>query len=223
MTNSAEAPLWGDAELTLTIRPEPPNLPRRRGFRLFTFDGSSNPPDTPRRKAVLVTTLACLIEQLESSSRETRQRAAEALLMDPTQGKVCAARLAQAAADDDPAVRELITGVLEEMGPPAVDQVPALITAAASAPPDAAYWAVTLLGRLGPPAAPSVGTLAHVLETHESLAVRQRAAWALGCLGEAALGATEQLQAAAQSSDPRLARQARTALSRVRGLADETS
>ena len=50
-----------------------------------------------------------------------------------------------------------------------------------------AYWAATLLGRLGEEAAAAAGPLGQSLTQSFHASVRQRAAWALQRLGPAAL------------------------------------
>ena len=81
--------------------------------------------------------------------------------------------------------------------------------------PLVAYWAITLLGRSGQAAAAATAVLAERLGPAAPLEVAQRAAWALGKIGPAALVASGALQVAATSADPRLARLASEALAAI--------
>jgi HEAT repeat protein len=123
--------------------------------------------------------------------------------------------LVRQAGDPEETVREWATAALEGMGAPAVEDQAALVAELASAQPDVAYWAATLLGRLGDEAAPSVDALAKATAEHPLPEVRQRAVWALGRIGPAAGNARPVLEQAAQSSEPRLARLAQRALTQI--------
>jgi HEAT repeat protein len=79
-----------------------------------------------------------------------------------------------------------------------------------------AYWAATLLGRLGEGASAAVAALATTLGAAD-LAVRERCAWALGKIGPAAGAARDALRRSAAGSDERLARLASEALTAIGG------
>jgi len=64
-------------------------------------------------------------------------------------------------------------------------------------------------------AAASVAQLKAVLDDNPSLAVRQRAAWALGKIGIAAKSAEASLRKASASNDPRLSRLANQSLAEI--------
>ena len=81
--------------------------------------------------------------------------------------------------------------------------------------PDVAYWAATLIGRLGPDGAASVPALIAALEDSPHQNVRQRAARALGKIGPGAAAAKDSLQKAAAGDDPRMARLAERALGAI--------
>ena len=73
------------------------------------------------------------------------------------------------------------------------------------------------LGRLEARAATAVPALSTALAHHAELAVRQRAAWALGKVGPAAASARDALTQAAASPDPPLASLAHEALDSIGG------
>jgi len=155
-----------------------------------------------------------LFESLESGSLETRRQAAEQLAQsaEGVRWGPGALSLVRAAADEDEAIREWAVAALEGMGAPHDADALQLAATVGSDCCDEAYWAVTLLGRLGPRGAVAVPQLAAAVTAHPELPVRQRAAWALGQMGAAARPAESALQEAASSSDARLARLASDAL-----------
>ncbi len=108
--------------------------------------------------------------------------------------------------------RESVVATLEELGPPPAADGAKLADLLNDPSLDVAYWAATLLGRLEGAAAPAVSSLAQALARHAELAVRQRAAWALGKIGPPAAAARGPLEIAAASQNTRLASLARTAL-----------
>lgn len=164
--------------------------------------------------------LARVIEQLLVEDADTRAVAAEQLgqspealqsLADPG----AAEALLTASEDPDERVREWISSALESLESPSPDLAPALLRPLADGGP-AAYWAATLLGRMGPEAAglpDAVSGLASLLARDDAeLAARERAAWALGRIGASDGQAAAALRAAADSPHPRLKRLAAEAL-----------
>lgn len=156
-----------------------------------------------------------LITALKSSDPAERCRAAEQLLELGSEAQAAAVALVQACGDQIEEVREQAVAALEELGPPLPANATALGRLLADNNGDVAYWAATLLGRLGPEAASTVTPLAAALAKSSHLPVRQRAAWALGCIGKTAASARKALEQAAASDDPRLARLAREALDQI--------
>lgn len=77
------------------------------------------------------------------------------------------------------------------------------------------YWAATMLGRLEVDAAPAAQALCDCLENSLYLPARERAAWALCQIGDAAVVAEASLKKAAQEAPPRLKRIATEALKRM--------
>ncbi len=162
--------------------------------------------------------LSRLMASLGSPQETARAEAAEKLSqLDPAEMRGSALILVKACGDPSEAVREAAANVLEEMGPPDPDLVDGLTALVAADNADVAYWAATLIGRLGPDATAAVPALSSVLEHSGYLNVRQRAAWALGKIGPGAAAATDTLRAAAAGNDPRLARLAEQALGEIGG------
>ena len=160
---------------------------------------------------VMTTDLAALVSSLQSSNATQRQTAAEKLSQLGTDAAPAAVVLVEACGRSDD-TRESVVATLEELGPPPAADVAKLAELLRDPSLDVAYWAATLLGRLEGAAAPAVGNLAQALAGHAELAVRQRAAWALGKVGPMAAGARGPLEIAAASPNARLAALARTAL-----------
>jgi HEAT repeat protein len=160
-----------------------------------------------------------LAAKLNDSDPGVRAAAAEDLAHLAEGAQSAAVPLVQAMGDADEDVRNWAYAALESLGLPRPEDVPAMIKLAADPCLDVAYWAVTLLGRFGgtnvPGAAQIVGALAGALDSHAEIAVRQRAAWALGQFGAAAKAATDSLTKAAVSSDPRLVRLSKEALGNI--------
>ncbi|MBI2807569.1 MAG: HEAT repeat domain-containing protein [Planctomycetes bacterium] len=159
--------------------------------------------------------LAALIADLKSTDLSKRIQAAEELSSRGEEVSQAVVALAQACGDDVEEVREAATAALEESGPPGLDDLPALIELFCTPQSDVAYWAITLVGRLGAEAADAVEPLAEVVRQHSVPAVRERAAWALGCIGPVAAPSLDVLQLAATSDNPRLARLARAAIEQI--------
>lgn len=161
-------------------------------------------------------TLAQCLSDLASSDARQRLSAAEHLAQQPD-AREAAVQLARATADENEEVREAVTGVLEDLGPPPAGFTPELASMLQDSNSDVAYWAATLLGRLGKDAAKAVPALTAALGPAAPLVVRQRSAWALGHMGTEAASARPALEMAAAHSDPRLARLAREALASIQG------
>lgn len=158
-----------------------------------------------------------LIAALTSSDPIQRSNAAEQLSRLGADARNAAVALVRACADETEEVRQWVAAALEELGPPAVSDV-GYLTASLDDPrtddhgADVAYWAATLLGRLGAEAAGAVSGLAAALSGSADMAVRQRVAWALGKIGPAAAEALGVLRQTAADDDPRLARLSQRAI-----------
>lgn len=136
--------------------------------------------------------------------------AAERLAQLGTEAQPAAAELVAATARDD--AREWAVAALEGLGPPPADQLAPLVALAEAPAAITAYWAVTLIGRLGGDARSAVPALVRTLAQSPHVEVRQQAAWSLGRCGRDDPLVRAGLSAAAGDADPRLARLAREAL-----------
>ena len=143
-----------------------------------------------------------------------RVTAAENLSLMGPDASFAAVELVEACADDE-AVREFAVAALEELGPPPTKSLGRLCELAANSDPLVAYWAITLLGRLGTQAQSSQDDLVSLLVGASDSSVRQRAAWAMGQIGADSEAAIGQLKRAAESSDARLARLAKASLDQI--------
>lgn len=158
-----------------------------------------------------------LANALSHGTPEERVAAAEALARLGAEASPAAVAIVQALEIDDEGLRDWLVAALEELGPPAAADVPALAALVKKSSLDAAYWAATLLGRSESQAASAVPQLAESLDKHAESTVRERAAWALGKIGPAAAAARGSLEAAAKGGNARLARLAGEALSQIGG------
>jgi HEAT repeat protein len=161
--------------------------------------------------------IASLVTSLTALEPDERSDAAERLARLGPDAREGALPLLRALTDESEEVREWAVAALETMGPPPPSTVRALAAMVADVCPDIGYWAATLLGRLADQATPAIPVLARTVCGGVDLAVRQRAAWALGQIGPAAAEALPALQQAAAGDDPRLARLAQQAIDLIRG------
>jgi len=159
--------------------------------------------------------IAALITQLEGTDAAQQTAAATKLATLGHDAQGAAVALVRTIGIPNEEVLEACTAALEDLGPPAVEQIKPLIELADDCSSDVAYWAITLLGRAGKGAAAAVPKLMQVLESDADLPVRERAAWALGEIGPAAKAAAPALTVAADGSDARLARLAKQALESI--------
>jgi len=161
------------------------------------------------------TKLSPLIAALSAPNRDKRAEAAEQLAQVGPDAQPAAVALTLACGDEAEEVRQWATSALEQLGPPSSSDVAPLVELIEARSPDVGYWAVTLLGRLKGDAAPAVDALARTVGGQQGIAVRQRAAWALGEIGPAAAAAIPVLQKVAGDPDPRLARLAAETLKKI--------
>lgn len=164
----------------------------------------------------MVDTVAALVAQLTANDVDQRLQAAETLGQMAEQAQDAAPALVRACADVAEEVREAAVGALESLGPPASTDVKTLTALLAEDNADVAYWAATLLGRLGADAREAVPALVQTLAKNDAPSACERAAWALGQIGPAARNAVDALQDASTQPNPRLARLAREALDSIR-------
>ena len=158
-----------------------------------------------------------LIAGLVSGDADERLRAAEGLSQLGREARDAAVALVRAAGDQTEAVRDCVQATLEDLGPPTRETVDALGELLQSASADVAYWAATMLGRLGREASSAADALAAVLSDSPALHVRERAAWALGQIRAGSATVRAALAKATASTDKRLARLAQEALDALGG------
>ncbi|TWT30204.1 hypothetical protein KOR34_47620 [Posidoniimonas corsicana] len=158
-------------------------------------------------------THAEILAALSAGSPDRQAAAQQAMHQGEDAGPV-AAVLAAHTGDSD--IGEPCIAALEKCGPPAADQLPAL-TALLADTELPAYWAATLIGRLGADGAAATAALAATAASRQPLAVRERAVWALGKIGPAANAALPALESLIDSPQPRLARLAKQAVAAISG------
>jgi HEAT repeat protein len=158
--------------------------------------------------------VAELINALNSDQAQVRSNAAEQLSRHPD-AAAAAVSLVRAAGDSDESVREWAIAALENELVPSPADLDALVELLGDRKDAVAYWAATLIGRLGADASVAVPPLRQALDPSRSSAVRERAVWALGRLGPAAKDATSELEALAAGDQPRLARLSKSALQQI--------
>jgi HEAT repeat protein len=158
-----------------------------------------------------------LIKALSAVDAAARRVAAERLGTLGEKAQTAAAALVKCVSDTDESVREAVTSTLEELGPPAKEQLGELTSLVKANSADVAYWAATLVGRLKEAGSAATDSLARCLNETQEMAVRERAAWALGEIGPQAKSAVEALKKAAADGGPRLARLAKQALEQITG------
>jgi HEAT repeat protein len=156
-----------------------------------------------------------LARTLSTGSAAEQLDAAEQLAHFGEEAQPAAVAIVNALQTDDDALRDWVVAALEGLGSPATSDVASLARLANAAGIDVAYWAATLLGRLGPDAGPAVADLTQALQSHADTVVRERAAWALGKIGPTANSAKQALESATKSGDVRLAKLASEALGQI--------
>lgn len=151
------------------------------------------------------------VTELQTGNLDQRAAAAERLCLAGPDASDAVVALVQACSDEE-IVREWAVSALESLETPSAQWVAPLTELTDSADPLVAYWAVTMLGRLGPAAAAGEEKLAKLLEHTAEACVRERAAWALGKIGVSSSAARNALSQAAKAGDPRLSRLAQASL-----------
>jgi HEAT repeat protein len=177
---------------------------------------------TPLGKNNMMTTanLSELFAKLRAGSQDVRRWVVEQLIDHPKSYRDWIPTLIEATGDLDETVREWAADSLETMGAPRSFDLPEIVELLSEAyDGEVAYWAATMLGRLGPSAHPATDVLARTIRFSKYLPVRERAAWALGQIGPRAAGATLILRETSENATPRLRRIATEALESIRGMA----
>ena len=148
---------------------------------------------------------------LSNADAEVRALAAENLCHAGADAAPAVVELVKACGDEE-AVQIWAVAALEQLDAPPVETAASLSKLVEAPDELVAYWAITLLGRLGPAAVDSEGVLVEALLYSQDLAVKERAAWALGKIGAESEPAINALNQAASSEQARLARMAQGAL-----------
>lgn len=131
-----------------------------------------------------------------------------------------AVRCVELAGSHDDEVRLTAADALETSVQPLADEVDPLARLLDTADDgEIAYWAATMLGRLGPLASAATPELERCLRESLYLPARERAAWAISRIGPRAAAAMPTLCDVASGSPPRLQRLALQAIDSVRGAA----
>ena len=158
------------------------------------------------------TELTALLGQLKAKDEAIRAAAAERLCRLGEGARPAAVGLVEACGDSSEPVREWAVAALEEIGPPETSDLTLFAELLSHSSPDVAYWAATLIGRLGATGGPAVPKLGEALSDRPEKSVQQRIVWAFGKIGPPAASQRDRLQALAESSDRRMARLAQRAL-----------
>ena len=153
--------------------------------------------------------------KLLHSDASVRAAAAEHLCQSGTDAAKAAVELVRACSDEDESVQTWVTAALEDMGPPPSGAVKPLSELVANENTLVAYWAITLLGRLGAEAKAAEDALAIALVQSSDRSVQEQAAWALGKIGASSNETFDALELAAKSDNQRLVRLANQALSQT--------
>jgi len=161
---------------------------------------------------IMTIEIAVLIAALQQPSAAERVEAARILCQAGAEANSAAIALVGAVGDDEDEVRQWASAALEELGPPRPEDLEKLSQFLGKPQSDRAYWAATLIGRLGPEGLPALAALESAVRSQKSTHVREQATWAIGQIGPEAHAAEATLREAATSKEPRLRRLAEAAL-----------
>lgn len=162
--------------------------------------------------------ISSLVDELESADPKRVAAAAQALAQANESIQAAAIPLVRCVGTIDEDSNEWIVSALEQLeSPQATDaeQLTQVLTAylAGQANTQQAYWAVTLLGRIGPVAGPaSCQVLASCAGTASEPEIVAKSTWALAQFGSAAAPARAVLEELVNSPVARTARYAQQAL-----------
>lgn len=151
------------------------------------------------------------LADLRSPDLKLRVLAAEKLCQAGSEASVAAVDLVRACGDDE-SVSNWAVAALEGLGTPPISAVESLAALVLEKNSLVAYWAATLLGRLGSDAVDSQAKLASVLISSPESSVQERTAWALGKIGATSSEALRALNQVAKGDNSRLSQLAQEAL-----------
>ncbi len=162
------------------------------------------------------------LERLAQGDLNSRIEAARQLAQVGTTPPAAAAELVRTLENPyEERLMQWVEAALENIATPPADQTEPLKQIVdrflnESTYPDAAFWAATMLGRIGRGAATAVPTLTALLGRTDHPNVQFKAAWALGKIGPAAKKSVPQLAiAAANPGQLRLATFAKKAMEEI--------
>ena len=161
--------------------------------------------------ASMSSSLIDLVQKLEAGDPAARAAAAESLCQLEEGCQPACVPLVRACGMDD-VTREWANAALESMGAPAVADTDSLCRLLSDSSSDVAYWAATLLGRLGEQGTAACDALVQIIGTGQDLNVRERAVWATHRIGCRSKLVIETLEHATKSQNTRFARAAPQAL-----------
>ncbi|TWU45059.1 hypothetical protein Q31b_02300 [Novipirellula aureliae] len=145
-----------------------------------------------------------LKSDLASGAVATRISTAEQLATMGEEAQFAAVELVVSCADADESVRNWSVAALEGLGTPSIESIGSLCELAKDSNPMVAYWAITLLGRIGAKASNCQDVLARVLTQTAEVSVQQRAVWAIGKMGSLQPTTIKSLAWASESNDPKV-------------------
>lgn len=165
--------------------------------------------------------LEVLIDSLSSEDPRVAASAAESLAQSSASIQSAAVPLSIAAGSEDESLCEWASAALESLGSPNESDLDALsdlvkLYLEAKAHPATAYWALTLMSRLGPTAATELGTIIQAAEFTGDASVKEKAVLCLGTIGSMAQAALPILNRLAADDSPRLSRLARMSIDQVK-------
>ncbi len=172
--------------------------------------------------------LSTAIADLSSPEPERRAAAALTLAELGSGARPAAVPLVRAAADDDESTAQAATAAVDSLGPPDAADAPALLELLAAVPPvednpsarDQAFWAMTLLARLGPHGphvAPFTEELLRRLESPADYEIQRRALRVTAMLGASDPRIVRAVERLASGDDPRISAAAQRARASLQG------
>lgn len=162
------------------------------------------------------------VSRLSDGDRAARIEAARRLAQatdTPPDAAGCLVRTLDGPFDDE--LFPWVEAALENITSPPQSQVEPLVAilerySERKTEPDAAYWAATMLGRIGREASGAVSALVPLLERTDHPQIQLKAAWALGKIGPLAKASLPHLnRTAASAADPRVVIFARQAVQEI--------
>ena len=127
-----------------------------------------------------------LRETLKTGTVQQQREAAEALVQLGESAIKAAVELVNAADCEDEIICEYANAALENIGQPHTTELSKFVEIIKNCQPtkiSTAYWAATMIGRIGKDAHPALETLAQVAQQHSDVQVKKRIMWAIEKIG----------------------------------------